>query len=227
MNTLAQKIKQRMFALNLNQSDLAKKAGISQVAVHKLVTGKSKRSYRIQALAEALECEPSWLEQKEEELINWREVDTWESQTPLEQEEVCLPYFVDIELSAGSGLFPADESNKPKLRFSRTTLRRLSVDPSNAVCVDVSGNSMEPVLPDKSTVGIDISDHLKITDGAIYAINHDGLLRIKVMQNLPGGGVRLKSYNSEDYPNEDYTAEQAKEIRVIGRVFWYSVLLPK
>jgi phage repressor protein C with HTH and peptisase S24 domain len=74
-------------------------------------------------------------------------------------------------------------------------------------------------LPDGSTVGVDRSD-TQIRDGKLYALDHDGMLRVKQVHRLPGGGLRLVSFNDE-YPDEEYTVDQVAEaIRVIGRVFW-------
>ncbi|WP_251875156.1 S24 family peptidase [Grimontia kaedaensis] len=231
MSTLANKIKERMHALDINQRELSERIGISQVAVHKLVSGKTKQTSKINELATALECDPAWLGNNDDVgdmgEAQWRGVETWDSHTPLSDEEIELPFYTSIELSAGSGSFTDTENTGPKLRFSKATLRRLGIEKANAVCVNVSGNSMEPVLPDKATVGIDTGDKTRIVDGAIYAINHGGLLRVKVLQNLPGGGIRLKSYNSDDYPAEDYSAAEKQDIEIIGRVFWYSVLLPR
>ena len=83
---------------------------------------------------------------------------------------------------------------------------------------------MEPILPHGATVGVDTSA-TNVIDGKMYAVNHDGMLRIKVLYNLPGGGLRLRSYNTDEYPDERLDADQVKQVKVIGKVFWYSVLL--
>ena len=83
---------------------------------------------------------------------------------------------------------------------------------------------MEPVLPHGSTVGVDTS-HTDIVDGKMYAINHDGMLRVKMLYKLPGGGIRLRSYNIDEWPDEHISLEQLKHIKIIGKVFWYSVLI--
>ncbi|MNJ68152.1 HTH-type transcriptional regulator PrtR [compost metagenome] len=89
----------------------------------------------------------------------------------------------------------------------------------------VSGNSMEPVLPDGSTVGVN-TGATSIIDGKMYAIDDAGQLRVKTLYRIPGGGIRLRSFNREDHPDEEYSAEQiaSSDIRVIGKVFWSSVL---
>jgi phage repressor protein C with HTH and peptisase S24 domain len=83
---------------------------------------------------------------------------------------------------------------------------------------------MEPVLPHGSTVGVDISQ-TNIIDGKMYAINHDGMLRVKTLYKLPGDGLRMRSFNIDEYPDERYEAEDMIHIKIIGKVFWYSVLL--
>ena len=60
----------------------------------------------------------------------------------------------------------------------------------------------------------------------MYALDHDGLLRVKLLYRQPGGGLRLRSYNSEEHPDESYDGRYvAENLRIIGKVFWYSVLI--
>ena len=54
---------------------------------------------------------------------------------------------------------------------------------------------------DGSTIGVDTAT-THITDGEIYALEHDGMLRVKFVYRLPGGGIRLRSFNREEYPDE-------------------------
>lgn len=150
----------------------------------------------------------------------------WDDETPMDDDEVYVPFLKEVELSAGSGKTVVEPSHKQKLRFGKMTLRRQNVQPSEAVCVTVSGNSMEPVLPHGSTVGVD-QGCTTITDGKMYALNHGGQLRVKTLYRAPGGGIRIRSYNREEHPDEEYSADDMlqKDIIVIGKVFWYSVLL--
>lgn len=78
---------------------------------------------------------------------------------------------------------------------------------------------MEPVLPDGTTVGIDTAC-TAIKDGKMYAIDHDGQLRVKVLYRAPGSGLRLSSYNRSEHPDETYDADYVVDnIRIIGKVF--------
>ncbi len=143
--------------------------------------------------------------------------DLWDSGTPLNDDEVALPFYREIELSAGSGSTLVKEDTTFKLRFAKSTLRKLSVNASDAACVTVAGNSMEPALNNGATVGIDTSKK-NIVDGKMYAVDHGGMLRVKMLYRLPGG-VKLRSFNMEEHPDE---VVAFSEIRIIGRVFWSS-----
>ncbi|MDH0291420.1 helix-turn-helix transcriptional regulator [Pseudomonas sp. GD04087] len=147
-------------------------------------------------------------------------ISVWDDDTPLDEDEVEVPFLREVELAAGSGKTYIEETTKWKLRFGKFTLRRKGVQPENAVCVVVKGNSMEPVLPDGATVGVD-RGATSIIDGKVYALKDDGMLRVKILHRLPGGKVRLRSYNRDEYADED---RDFSSIEVIGRVFWSSVL---
>lgn len=153
----------------------------------------------------------------------------WDSDTPLENDEVELKLYKEVELSSGPGKIARTEVQEisgPKLRFSRATMRECGVDPSNAVFATNSGNSNHPLILSGATVGID-KGMTRVVDGEIYAIDHDGHFRIKFLQRL-SHGIRMKSFNSADYPDEDYDFEQilAQRVVILGRVFWWSSIRP-
>lgn len=151
-------------------------------------------------------------------------MDAWDSDTPLDEDEVELPLFREVEVAAGGGRTEVIENHGAKLRFARSTLARAGVDPENAACATVKGNSMERLIPDGTTIGVDAGSK-EVRDGEIYAMDHDGMLRVKYLYRLPGGGLKIVSENSAEHPPEHYSAEEvADKIRIIGRVFWWSVL---
>lgn len=146
--------------------------------------------------------------------------DLWDDSTPLRDDEIAAPFFMEVEMAAGSGSELRVETSGPKLRFSKRTLRKAGVTPENAVCAVVNGDSMEPVIPNRQVVGIDTGVSRIVTDGDIYAVDHGGLLRVKRLFRMPGGKVKINSYNPE---YQDEVASDA-EITILGRVFWWSVL---
>lgn len=145
----------------------------------------------------------------------------WDDDTPVDADEVEVPFYKEVELSAGSGAAHGVEINGRRVRYGRSSLRAAGVDPHNAACAKATGNSMEPLIQDGSLVGID-RGKTQIVDGEIYAIDHDGMLRVKYVYRLPGGGVRLRSFNSEEYPDETYPASESRQLKILGWVWTWS-----
>ena len=149
----------------------------------------------------------------------------WDSERPLGRDEAGLIFFQEVEIAAGAGR-RTDVLEVPsrRLSFSKSTLRKQGVAEDAAYCVTVVGNSMEPVFPDGATLGID-TGRTDIKDGDIYAINHNGSLRVKLVYRVhTGGGLRLRSFNAEEWPEEYVGPEELATVQVLGRVFWCSFL---
>ncbi|WP_353979420.1 helix-turn-helix transcriptional regulator [Salinicola endophyticus] len=160
------------------------------------------------------------------ELTFTENVNPWDHSRPLADDEVEIPLFREVALSGGGGRTQVVENNGATLRFKRRTLRSAGVSKESAACAYVEGSSMEPILPDGASVGVDTSDK-QIKSGKMYAIDHDGLLRVKFLYRLPGGGLRIRSANPDkiEHPDEDLGPDWPEQVNVIGKVFWYSVVL--
>lgn len=229
-DTLGGRIKAaRLRAGIRSQQALADLVGVSRAAVTQWEGGGTISADSIFAVARACGVSAEWLKtgrnvRSMNSATLLHAIDAWDSGTPLGEDEVELPLFREVELAAGSGCTQVQENHGAKLRFAKSTLRRKGIDQSHAACCFVTGDSMEPVLPDGSTVGVDTANK-QIVDGKMYAIDHGGLLRVKYLYRIPGGGIRIRSANRDHYPDEDLTPDQLEHFRVIGRVFWYSVLL--
>lgn len=133
-----------------------------------------------------------------------------------------VPFFKDIEFACGAGRTGDEDYNGYKLRFSKSTLRRIgaSTDGHSIICFPARGNSMEPNIPDGTTVAVNTEDK-KIIDGKMYAISEDGWKRIKLLYRTGPETVSIRSYNAAEHPPEE---KPLGNIEVIGRVFWWSVL---
>lgn len=221
-----------MADLGIKGVDITRHTGASSGGVSQWVNGVNAPGEKyLAALSEVLQCSTQWLLTGKEppqtkpisNAVFDGQLSAWDSKTPIEEDEIAVPFYTDVELAAGSGSMQVNENPGPVIRFAKSTLRKSNVPLHSAVCVKVAGSSMEPVLPDGSTVGIN-TDATTVTDGKIYAINHDGMLRIKRLYNLPSGGLRIASYNRDEYPDEIIENYDTKKIRIIGKVFWHSVL---
>lgn len=240
MNTLKERLE---FALarakerdpSKSQADMARFCKVSKPAVSGWFSGGNMEGSNASLVAEYLGVSTDWLTRGKgpmERMPMVREsgakyqldgVEAWDDNTPLNDDEVEVPFFKEVEFAAGAGKAHQVEINHRKLRYGRSTLRNAGVEPANAACATNSGNSMEPMIQDGATIGID-RGRTQIVDGEIYAIDHDGWLRTKYLYRIAGGGLRLRSENSEEHPDEIYNAEEAQRIKVLGWVWTWSTL---
>jgi Predicted transcriptional regulator len=215
----------------MSKADFADKVGSSASTISQILGANAVRNLGdelARKIEENLGLEYGWLDQQHNEVAVDTgsheariigDIEPWDSKTALDEDEIEVPFLKEVQLAAGAGSVFREDHNGFKLRFAKSTLRKLNVQFDNAVCVEVIGNSMEPVLPNGSTVGVDTGcKHIK--DGKMYAIDYGDLLRVKLLYAMPGGMLRIRSYNSDEHPEE---IKPADEIRVIGRVFWSSV----
>lgn len=226
-----ERIKERRKANRLTQPELGKMIGVTKATISLWEAGAtSPKGENLYALAKALNCTSEYLLFGEEQRIKpesnaeWAgSVDAWDNLTPLEEDEVEIPFYMGVKLSAGNGVSECTQYYGPKRRFSRSMLRRHGVNITDALVIKIVGDSMDPVLPDGSTVGIDMSK-TNIIDGKMYAIEQGDMLRIKRLYKLPGGGIRIRSYNTDDYPDEHLTFEETKDLKILGKIWWRETL---
>ena len=228
MSEIKDRLREARRNKGLSQAGLSKLLGVSQASIAAIEAGRNKRPTNLVSIAKALDVSPYWLEtgKEDKEIVSnatpLGKIEEWDNDTPLSEDDCEAPLYKDVKLSAGNGFADdIEDYNGYKLRFSRNTLRKHGISPENVVCVMADGDSMEPVFPSGATLGIDTGSK-NIRDGQIYAINHGGLLRTKILHKLPDNKVRIRSYNQSEYPDEEASLD---DLSVIGRVFWWSVMV--
>lgn len=151
--------------------------------------------------------------------VSLEPLEVWDDETPLDEDTVEIVLYRTVEIQSGPGRAPQHEiDDGARLRYGLRTLKKAGVDPANAAGGINRGNSNEPVIPDGSVVLLDLSKR-QIIDGELYGIDHDGEFRAKLLYRLPGGGLRLRSYNREEYPDEDYGPDWPQRINILGWVW--------
>ncbi|MEQ5123409.1 XRE family transcriptional regulator [Morganella morganii] len=220
------RIKQARLAKKMTQAELAEKVGVTPQSVQQWESVTEPKKNRVVIIAEILGVDANWLLFGSDTLdgipvkdFKPREVAEWDSSTPLDDDEVEVPYYKSIELAAGNGCNGGSDNNGYKLRFSRSTLRRYGISPKDVASFPVHGESMSPVIPNGTTVFVNCGDKT-IVDGGIYFIEQDGLLRIKQLLRQPGKLI-IRSYNSIDFPDEE---ADPTTVKIVGRVFNWSVM---
>lgn len=237
MENIAKRIAHAREAKGLSQSQLARDMGVSPQAVQNWEAGKANpKGDRLSSLAMILGVSV-------DHLINGRPlnglrfevegtspdalshpdlqgISVWDDQTPLDEDEIEVPFLKEVELSAGSGKFAVETTSRAKLRFGKYTFMRLGIQPSNVVCMPVKGNSMEPLLSDGSTVALD-TGATSVIDGKMYGILYEDMLRVKILYRIAGSKLRIRSFNRDEYEDEEV---DAANVRIIGRVFQSSTI---
>lgn len=235
MNNIAERLQFLMGSEGLKQKTLAAELNVSPQTVNNWIKRDAISREAAQQISEKYGYSLDWLlngignpkiNHRSDSTIpheaRWQKVESWDSETPLMDDEVEVPFLRDIELAAGDGSFCEEDYNGFKLRFSKSTLRRVGAnsDGSSVLCFPAHGSSMEPVIPDGTTIAVDCANK-KIIDGKTYAINQDGWKRVKMLYRTGPNKLTIRSYNSSEYPDEE---AELDKVEIIGKVFWTSTL---
>ena len=227
---------------SLTQAELAQRVGIKQASISEIERGLTRSSGYLIKISQVCGVDPIWLSEgagsidssttslktmpsdieSNAELLG--DLVTWETEDPLDDDDCEVPYYAEVEFAGGNGMTEVIEVASRKLRFSNSTLRAAGVECQNAACARIKGKSMERLILDGAAIGFDRAC-TSIIDGEIYAFNQDGMLRVKYLYRLPGGLIRIRSENFEEYPDEMISLDQYhQDVRMLGRVFWWSTV---
>ena len=226
MQTTSDRINQRMRDLGLQHKDLVAATGASKGTVTNWINGvNNPTGKRLVQLAQSLKTTSSWL-LTGNSTPEFTQVEPWDSNTPLDDDEIEIPFFKDFSFACGGGSIGEAIANETrKLRMSKATLRNLSIMKENAVAATAIGDSMSPTVKDGDTIHVDLG-RKNIKDGKIFVICIGGLFYCKRLYNLPLGGVRIVSDNSVEFPEIQLSAQEIidQQLEVIGWVWQISSL---
>lgn len=122
---------------------------------------------------------------------------------------------VQARLGAGSSLVTNGDV-EGLYAFRQDFIVEMGGNPDNLVLFDVTGDSMEPTIPDGATVLVNLRD-TDVRSGMIYAVRVCDELMVKRLFRNPGKLV-CKSDN-EARPDIEVSGEDA-DFSVFGRVRW-------
>lgn len=222
---LKDRLKEARKKANKSQKDVVEAIGITQSALSQLETGRVDSSSHLPAIANFLGVDAYWLQTGEHPTSirdqEFHRVSAWDERTPLDDDEVEIPFFENFSFACGSGSINEYIANKKrKLRIPKATLRNLSISKDNAVAATATGDSMSPTIQDGDTIHIDIG-RKEIKDGRMFVICIGGLHYAKRLYNLPFGGVRIVSDNASEFPEIVLTSEEklSQDFQVIGWIW--------
>lgn len=238
MSTLKERLEMALAAKNgASKAGLARACSISKPAVSAWFSGgtTSLEGSNLLAASAYLGVRPEWLasgrgsmhpaqSQPTAKPYTLIPVEAWDDDTPLDDDTVEVPIYKSAEFSSGPGRsqdLVIDEGMR--LRYGKRTLKNNGVEAAQVAGGLNKGRSNEPVFPDGCIVLMDQSK-TEIVEGEPYGLEHLGEFRVKQLYRLPGGGLRLRSYNRDEYPDEDYGADWPEQIRIVG---WVWIHQPK
>lgn len=124
----------------------------------------------------------------------------------------------DAKISQGHGAWTEGARILTMLAFTRYSLRKKGLTPSNLAAVRVDGDSNEPTMKDGDTVMVDLARNHIQGDG-FYVIRLDDLLYAKRLQRQLDGGVMVISANSAYQPIH-VPGPHLDRLHIVGRVVW-------
>ncbi|WP_085585931.1 MULTISPECIES: helix-turn-helix transcriptional regulator [unclassified Pseudomonas] len=234
-NTSGPRFKALLEAANITTTGFARFWGTEAQNIHNWYT-RGVPAYRMEEVARLLSVNSDWLKTGEgpKDSTRVRSPDAGDAldaqalrgvYAVVDHLDIALPLYKEVPTAAGSGKTHVIRDPDQTVRLPRSHLDALEIKHTDAICAHMIGNSMAEKIEDGSALAIDRS-LTQVVDGEIYAIEHDGMLRIKYLHRMPGNALRLRSHNSAQYPDEIFRAAQIEEqrIHVLGWVFWWSTL---
>ena len=129
-------------------------------------------------------------------------------------EHVMVPK-LSVQLAAGHGAAtPEVETATGFLAFRREWMQCYGLQPGQVSAVDITGDSMEPMLSDGDTVLVDHRRN-EAKQGKVFAVRVEDDLLVKRLQRQPDGGWLLTSDNESYEP-----VSMVHHAALIGEVVW-------
>lgn len=228
---LGKNVKRLREAKGINQTTLAKMAGLSIGSLSALENRDSVRSEFAPQLARALgvpveelitgETATAALTAPSGKVIAYGQPITVLAEGEDPGEGYIQIKESSIRFAAGNGHVPVFEelTDSVAATYRIDWFQKNHMNPARCIRCKVHGDSMEPFLWDGETVLVNTAE-TNIINGKVYAMRYGDELRIKRVYRKLDGGLVLHSDNPEFLPrDEDVPAAVAHEhIAIIGRV---------
>lgn len=213
---IGERIKDRMEELGLSQSELARRVGVRQPTISRLLLGEAAGSKHLHVIARELGTTPQYLTGETDDPSEGA-LPTPTPEQIAEQLGVVLVPELALGYSMGGGSVFSEFQQTGVVPFQKAWLRgRTGGCFSDLFVARGEGDSMEPTLRDGDIILIDTSLKEINRQDAIWALSYGELGMIKRVRKLPTGGYQINSDNRSVSPIEAYDGE----MHVIGRVIW-------
>lgn len=121
---------------------------------------------------------------------------------------------VRARLDAGGGSYVVDSDVEDEIAFRESWLRRRGT-PGEMVIMEVSGDSMEPLIREGDSVLVDQAQK-EIYAGGVYAVGVQDTIMVKRLERHPHGLVLVSA--NPNYSPIHLQGDEIETVRIIGRV---------
>ena len=195
------------------RAEVARRSGIGERMLARYMTGGTEPGlFTMRTIADAVRRPLEWFFGQDELDLG----------TNLSPDLVMVPRY-DVRASAGLGAIVPSEEVTDYLAFRRDWFTRIGVSSEHAILAEIAGDSMEPTIPDGALILINTAVH-RVQNGYIYAIRREDELLVKRVQIRVDGTVVLISDNAR-YDREEFSADRAVDLHVVGQVVWNAYAL--
>lgn len=211
--TVGQRISERLEAISMTQSELARRVGMAQSSVNALINRNKVGSKHLHRIAAVLQTTPAYLNcEIDDPSENYVPVPS----TDMVAAELGLVPVRELDLSLGMGSTYLDVPVTETIRLFPIEWLRVytRADPDQLFFAQGVGDSMEPTLRDSDLLLIDCSQQTLNISEKIWAITYAGCGAIKRLRPLPNGGVEMMADNQ--YVTNATAFDE--EMHILGRV---------
>lgn len=221
---LAMRMKAKMDRKGISQSELARRVGISQPVIFKLLKGESQGSSHLHKIARELDTTVEYLtgEIDDPDSAALRDSRLKYVPQPDDPKLLAVPNLaaipqLDIAYSMGGGAINEFVEPVGQWYFTKDMLRPLMKGGIEQLfVVRASGDSMIPTMINGDLCIVDRAQDDIDQQDRIWAVAYGDLGMIKRVRKLPNAGYQLNSDNAAVSPIEAHDGE----MHVIGRVIW-------
>ncbi len=151
-------------------------------------------------------------------IFHKHEITQLEESTALSDDFVLIPMY-RMESSGENGSAMYEEVEAGQLAFRKDWIKSKGLQKEKLATLKARGDSMETTLHDGDLLLIDTRIE-SIIDDSIYIIQNEQHLVVKRLQQSLDGSVSIISDNQR-YKEQYLNPEQAKSLKIAGRVCWY------
>lgn len=231
-NDLGKRVKFQRDKRGWSQSELAKRAEVSQGAISQLENGTSENTRHLSKIAKALKVTTEYLTDGKEMVRD--QMPPMEDyviiggskagQHPSPDEYVMIPQY-DLGGSCGSGSMAGEVSVSGGIVFKKDWVSMIGKQSENLAVCHAVGNSMYPTIEEGQVLLVDVTE-TEPKSTKIYLIRIDGLHYIKRLIHMFGKWIiRSDNADKNNYPDIEIDADRMGDIQIEGRIVWKAGLL--